>query len=83
MLEQLEIAPLLEGFRGSEPVDQFALLEMMLSVSNLVARTPQLLELDLNPVIAHAGGVEAVDVRVVVAEPNLAPERGSALAVPG
>ena len=83
MLEQLEIAPLLRGFRGSEPVDQLALVELMLSVSDLVATTPQMLELDLNPVIAHAGGVDAVDVRVVVAASNLAPGRDPALAVPG
>ncbi len=67
MLEELRIAPLLTGFRGSEPVDLEALVELLVSVSRCVAQDAGILELDLNPVIAHPDGAEPVDVRVVVA----------------
>jgi acetate---CoA ligase (ADP-forming) len=67
MLQRLTIAPVLEGFRGSEPVDQRGLVDLLVAVSRFVAESPEVLELDLNPVIAHAGGIEPVDVRVVVA----------------
>jgi acetate---CoA ligase (ADP-forming) len=65
MLDELRIAPLLAGHRGSEAIDRPALVELMLGVSALVAAEPDVVELDLNPVIAHAGGAAVVDVRVV------------------
>jgi acetate---CoA ligase (ADP-forming) len=68
MLQELQIAPLLEGFRGSKPVDGLALVELVLAVSTFIAQTPKVTELDLNPVIAHPGGADPVDVRVVVSE---------------
>jgi len=67
MLAELALAPLLDGFRGSEPVDRRAVIDLLVAVSSLVAHDPDLVELDLNPVIAHPGGVVAVDVRVVLA----------------
>ncbi len=70
MLDELAIAPLLGGFRGAEPVDRDSLLELVLSVSRLVAETPEVSELDLNPVIAHPDGVFPADVRVIVALPE-------------
>jgi acetate---CoA ligase (ADP-forming) len=68
MLEELVISPLLAGHRGAPPVDRDALVSLLLSVSALVADRPEIVELDLNPVIARPDGVELVDVRVVVAD---------------
>lgn len=67
MLDELAISPLFDGFRGAEPIDRDALLEFVLSISQLVAQTPEITELDLNPVIAHRDGVFPADVRVIVA----------------
>jgi acetate---CoA ligase (ADP-forming) len=78
MLDELTIAPLLDGYRGSAPIDREALVELLLGVSDLVLAEPELLELDLNPVIAHPGGLALVDVRVVTraAPAGDAEERG-------
>jgi acetate---CoA ligase (ADP-forming) len=65
MLDELALAPLLDGYRGSEPIDREALVALLLGVSDLVSAEPDLVELDLNPVIAHRGGLALVDVRVV------------------
>lgn len=65
MLDELRIAPLLEGFRGASPVDRDAVVELLLAVSRLAESEPDIAELDLNPVIAHEHGVAPVDVRVV------------------
>ncbi len=70
MLDELKIRPLLDGFRGGGAVDRDAIVELLLAVSDLVAASPDIVELDLNPVIAHPGGVDPVDVRVVVAAPD-------------
>jgi acyl-CoA synthetase (NDP forming)/RimJ/RimL family protein N-acetyltransferase len=65
-------APLLFGHRGTPAVDIAALTDVLLRVSHLADDLPDVAELDLNPVIASAGGVQAVDARVRVspAEPR-------------
>jgi acetate---CoA ligase (ADP-forming) len=67
VLDELALRPLLEGFRGGPPVDLAGLVELLGGVSRLVEAEPGVVELDLNPVVAHPGGLELVDVRVVVA----------------
>jgi acetate---CoA ligase (ADP-forming) len=68
MLDELVVAPLLAGHRGEAPVDRAALVALLLRVSELLEQRPEIVELDLNPVIARADGVDIVDVRVVVGE---------------
>jgi acetyl coenzyme A synthetase (ADP forming)-like protein len=64
MLGSLAIHPLLTGFRGEPGVDVGALEEMLLRVSQMVDSHREVVELDLNPVIARPDGVRAVDARV-------------------
>ncbi|HXJ83988.1 MAG TPA: acetate--CoA ligase family protein [Candidatus Methylomirabilis sp.] len=63
MLGELRMAPLLEGFRGGEPVDMCGLSESICRLAQLAVDCPELLELELNPVIARGEGVIAVDGR--------------------
>ena len=65
---EIRAARLLEGFRGSEPVDKAALEDILLRVSEFVAATPEVLEMDLNPVFAYPDGAVAVDARVILGE---------------
>lgn len=67
MLRELGTFPLLEGYRGSTPVDVAALEQVVLRVSGLVDAHPEVVELDCNPVVAHADGAVVVDARVRVA----------------
>ena len=76
MLDELAIAPLLAGFRSAPPVDRAALVALLQSVSRLLEAEPGIVELDLNPVIAHPAGLAVVDVRVVGAGFAAAPELG-------
>lgn len=68
MLGELRGLPLLTGGRGRAAADVAALAAMASCVSHFAARTPGLLELDLNPVMALAEGAIAVDARIVMAE---------------
>ncbi len=66
MVREIKGYPLLEGYRGSEPVDVSNLEAMILKVSDFVDKNPDIKELDLNPVFAYGDGSVAVDARVVL-----------------
>jgi acetate---CoA ligase (ADP-forming) len=66
MLDQLRGKQLLDGFRGAPPADRPALIDVIQRVAALVELVPELIELDLNPVIVHGPGqgALAVDARM-------------------
>jgi len=66
MIKEIKGYPLLEGYRGQEPVDVSNLEELLLKVSDFVEKTPDIKELDLNPIFAYKDGAVAVDARVVL-----------------
>lgn len=66
LLLSLRGAPVLLGARGRPPVDLGAVAEVVARVSRLAAAHPELLELELNPVLAGPDGVLALDARVVL-----------------
>ena len=68
MVREIKGYPLLEGYRGQEPVDIANLEELILKVSGFVEQHPEVKELDLNPVFAYSDGAVAVDARVVLEE---------------
>ena len=62
MMQEIRGRRLLEGFRGAPPADCDALASVLLAVSQLVVVCPEIAELDLNPLVAHAPGLGAVAV---------------------
>ena len=70
MIASLAIFPMLTGFRGQPPVDLEALAELVQWVGLLADSHHEIVELDLNPVIATPDGALAVDARVRVAPPR-------------
>lgn len=68
MLREIKGYPLLEGYRGQEVVDISYLEELLLKVSSFVEQTPEIKELDLNPVFAYSDGAVAVDARIILEE---------------
>jgi acyl-CoA synthetase (NDP forming)/RimJ/RimL family protein N-acetyltransferase len=59
-------APLLAGYRGSDAADLDLLAELVLRVAALAEDVPQVRWLALEPILAGAGGVQAVGARVKV-----------------
>jgi len=57
---------LLDGYRGSGPVDAAALTETLLRVSVMLDVCPEIQELDINPLKVLTTGVRAVDIRMRV-----------------
>ncbi len=68
MIREIKGYPLLQGYRGQEPVDVSNLEELLLKVSDFVEQNPAVKELDLNPIFAYSNGAIAVDARVVLEE---------------
>jgi acetyltransferase len=66
MIGETRGAKLLEGVRGGRPADVAALRRLLVQVSGLVTRHPEIDEMDLNPVLVHEKGLTIVDSRVVL-----------------
>lgn len=65
MLEELRMRPLLQGYRGRPAAAVDKLVEALIRLSYLAADFPEIAELDINPLLVTAGGVIALDARVV------------------
>jgi acyl-CoA synthetase (NDP forming) len=63
-LRSLRTWPLLEGFRGSAPVNPAALVDLVQAIGRLAEEHPDIAELDLNPVVCTTSGPVCVDVKV-------------------
>ncbi|UZK65198.1 acetate--CoA ligase family protein [Sphingomonas sp. M1-B02] len=65
-LKQLKSAALFDGFRGSPPLDLDALTAMIARLGRVLAGTPAIREIDLNPVIVYprGQGVIALDALI-------------------
>lgn len=66
MIKEIKGYRLLEGYRGREGVSISALGSIILQVSDFVDRTPEVRELDLNPIFAYTEGAIAVDARIIL-----------------
>ena len=73
MIRELKTYPLFEGYRGAPPADVRALEDVLLRVGALVDAHPEIVEMDLNPVIVLESGASVVDARIRVErrEPRL------------
>ncbi len=80
LLSGLQGAPVLHGTRGRPGVDLDALSELVARVSHLAAAHPELVELELNPVLARPSGVLALDARVVLSPSSGSPGFDSSVA---
>jgi acyl-CoA synthetase (NDP forming) len=60
-------SPLLFGHRGAPPTDVAAVEDLLLRVGRLVDDIPEVVEMDLQPVVASPAGAVAVDVRIRLA----------------
>jgi acetyl-CoA synthetase (ADP-forming) len=67
MIEDLATQKLLGAFRGEPPVDRDALVEVLLGLSALAEARPDVVSVDVNPLIIHDGMPVAVDGLVEVA----------------
>jgi acetyltransferase len=65
-LARTRIDRLLRGYRDRPPAARAAVGEAMIRLSQLIADVDEIAELDINPLLADAEGVIALDARIVV-----------------
>ncbi|MGE5526777.1 MAG: GNAT family N-acetyltransferase [Rhodospirillaceae bacterium] len=68
LVSSTRVAKLLQGYRDRPAADQTAIQLALMSVGQLIADMPEIVELDVNPLLADEHGVLALDARVKVAE---------------
>ncbi|WP_405488038.1 GNAT family N-acetyltransferase [Streptomyces sp. NBC_00096] len=73
LIRSIRTAPLLFGWRGSDPVDTPALEELLLRLSRLVDDHPEVVGVALEPVVVATEGLSVLAASVRVAHP---PARG-------
>jgi acetate---CoA ligase (ADP-forming) len=66
MLDDLAEYKLLAGFRGQPPVDRSALIRILLTVSQLMLKHPEIAELDINPLRNTSTGLYALDALIIL-----------------
>ncbi|MGC9018397.1 MAG: acetate--CoA ligase alpha subunit [Candidatus Bipolaricaulaceae bacterium] len=71
LLDLIRGKKILYGVRGQPPVDLPGLLDVILRVGQLAAENPEILELDLNPILCYPERVVAVDLRLTIAEEGI------------
>jgi acetyltransferase len=75
LMEQTHVFKALKGVRGRLPVDLVALEKLVVRFSQLVVEQAWIAEIDLNPLLASAEGLLALDARVVLHDPSLRPDQ--------
>jgi acetyltransferase len=75
MIEHTRVARLMGAFKHMPPMNREALTKILQRVSELVCELPEILSMDINPLIGNDKEVIAVDARIQVAyrPPQMAP----------
>jgi acetyltransferase len=70
MIREIRSFALLEGVRGEPPADFEAMVDALLKISRLVTDFPEIVELDINPLMVfdEGRGAMAIDMRLVLRE---------------
>ena len=82
MISRTRVARLLAGYRDHPAVDLDAVCDVLIALSQMLADLPELAELDINPLLADADGVIALDARVRI-DPEAARLQSSETAAAG
>jgi acetyl-CoA synthetase (ADP-forming) len=66
MIKEIKAYRILEGIRGKPPVDQAAIVDILLATSKMLLQCPEIKELDMNPVLVYEKDAKIVDARVIL-----------------
>lgn len=81
MIARTRVARLLGEFRNMPAVDLKALERVLLRVSEMVCELPEIVEMDINPLIVDENGLIAVDARFSVDYPEVGSDHYGHMAI--
>ncbi|MBF0224083.1 MAG: acetate--CoA ligase family protein [Desulfobacterales bacterium] len=72
MIKGIKGYALLSGFRGKPKADTDAIEKLLVSLSHMVVNHPEIMELDINPLLVHeeGDGATVADVRIILEKPK-------------
>jgi acetyltransferase len=73
LIESTRVARRLAGYRDRPPADLASIADVLVRLARLAVDLPEIAELDINPLLADAGGVLALDARARLGEPAVRP----------
>ncbi len=80
LMERTQIyGALKKGFRGRGQIDLAALEDLLVRFSQLVIEQPWIKEIDINPLLASANQIVALDARVVLHDPQTRESRSATI----
>jgi len=82
MIARTRISRLLAGYRDRPPADLDAIADVLARLSLLAVDLPEIAELDINPLLADAEGVLALDARMALRPIGVQPVRTAILPYP-
>jgi acetyltransferase len=74
LVSRTRIHHLLSGYRDRPPADLTAITFALMKISQLAVDCPEVVELDINPLLADETGVMALDARIRIAKPAMPAE---------
>ena len=66
LIQNTKIHSLLQGVRGEPASDIDAIIDVLLRLSQLVNDFPEIVELDINPLLSFVKGYSAVDIKITI-----------------
>ena len=66
LIQNTKIFSLLQGVRGEPSSDIDAIIDVLLRLSQLVNDFPEIVELDINPLLSFVKGYSAVDIKITI-----------------
>ena len=66
MITEIKGYEILKGVRGEGPKDIKAIKKLLMKISQLVMKNPEIKEIDLNPVIVFDKGLQVIDARIIL-----------------
>ncbi|MFZ5643333.1 MAG: acetate--CoA ligase alpha subunit [Bacillota bacterium] len=66
MISETKANTLLRGYRGEDPADIEAIIDIILRSAALATDFPEITEMDINPVFSYKKGASALDIKITV-----------------
>ncbi len=66
MINDTKAFTLLRGYRGEQPKDILAVMDVIARVAKLVNDFPEITEMDINPIHVYQQGLSALDIKITI-----------------
>jgi acetate---CoA ligase (ADP-forming) len=68
MISSLKSYAIIKGVRGKKGINESLFADIVCRMSALVEAAPEIIEMDINPLLADSNEIVAVDARIVISK---------------